>query len=50
LRTYAGLERDVVVVGVYSRIEIWDTQAWRELDRAGDEALAESDDLPDFGI
>jgi MraZ protein len=50
LRTYAGLERDVVVVGVYSRIEIWDTAAWRELDQAGDAALAESDELPDFGI
>ncbi len=50
LRDYAGLERDVMVVGLYSRLEIWDAQAWRALDRVGDEALAESDDLPDFGI
>ena len=50
LRAYAGLERDVVVVGVYSRIEIWDTQAWRELDQVGEAALAESDDLADFGL
>jgi len=50
LRDYAGLERDVVVVGLYSRIEIWDRTRWLELDRAGGEALSESDELPDFGI
>jgi MraZ protein len=50
LRDYAGLDRDVVVVGLYSRIEVWDRTRWLELDRAGGEALSESDDLPDFGI
>lgn len=28
LREYAGLEKDVKVLGVRSRIEIWDTKAW----------------------
>jgi len=28
LRTYAGLTRDVVVVGVNTRIELWDATAW----------------------
>jgi MraZ protein len=28
LRGYAGLERDCVVIGANSRLEIWDTQAW----------------------
>ena len=50
LRTFAHLEREVVVVGVYSRIEIWDRDVWQELDRAGAEALTESDELSDFGI
>ena len=50
LREYAGLEHDVVVVGLYSRIEIWDRERWLELDRAGEQALAESDQLPEFGI
>jgi MraZ protein len=50
LREFAGLERDVVVVGLYSRFEIWDRDRWLELDRVGDEALTESDQLPDFGI
>jgi MraZ protein len=50
LREFAGLEREVMVVGLYSRIEIWDRARWLELDRAGAQALTESDELPDFGI
>ena len=37
LRDYAGLDRDVVVVGINSRFEIWDAAAW-------DTATAETDD------
>lgn len=51
LREYGGLERDVVVAGLYSRLEIWDSAKWRARERAGDESLSsESDDLADFGI
>ena len=50
LREFAGLTRDVVVVGVFSRVEIWDRDRWQELDRVGAQALTDSDDLPDFGI
>lgn len=50
LREFAGLERDVVVAGIFSRIEIWDAARWRERDREGDTFLSESDALPDFGI
>jgi MraZ protein len=28
LREYAGLDRDLTVVGVGNRAEIWDTEAW----------------------
>ena len=28
LRGYAGLDRDVAVIGVGSRVEIWDAAAW----------------------
>lgn len=28
LRQYAGLERDCVVIGANTRLEIWDAQAW----------------------
>jgi MraZ protein len=29
LRTYAGLSKDVVVVGSMTRVEIWDPAAWQ---------------------
>jgi MraZ protein len=50
LRTYAGLDREVVVAGVFSRIEIWDRRRWRERDQQGDESLTQSSTLPEFGI
>ena len=28
LRSYAGLERDAVVIGVYDRIEVWEPGRW----------------------
>lgn len=30
LREYAGLTRDLVVVGADTRVEIWDTQSWQD--------------------
>ncbi len=30
LRHYAKIAKDVVVAGLYSRIEIWDAKAWEE--------------------
>jgi len=50
LREYAGLDKDVVVAGVFSRVEIWDGRRWQERDREGEHSLNESDELPDFGI
>jgi MraZ protein len=32
LREYAGLEKDVVVIGVSNRAEIWNAAAWNELE------------------
>ncbi len=29
LRSYAGLERDLAVIGAGNRVEIWDAQAWQ---------------------
>lgn len=31
LRAYAGLEMDVVVAGVFDRLEIWHRAAWQQL-------------------
>jgi len=29
LREYAGLKKEVVVAGLYNRIEIWDSESWK---------------------
>jgi MraZ protein len=39
-RAYAHLERDVIVAGLYSRIEIWDAALWDERKRDGQSTLA----------
>ena len=47
LRTFSGIEKDIIFIGVSSRIEIWDKAAWQEYsDRAAEdyEAIAEAID------
>jgi MraZ protein len=41
LREYAGLERDVVVVGINSRFEIWDAASWDAATLGTDQSFAE---------
>jgi MraZ protein len=48
-RTYAHLDREVVVVGVFSRIEIWDAERWNERKGDGEATLAAAS-LAGFGI
>ena len=50
LREFASLDRDVVVAGVFSRIEVWDSTQWRERERVGEAALADSSSLDGFGL
>ena len=41
LRKYASLERELAVVGVGSRVEIWDAKQWQEYLDAQEQAFAE---------
>jgi len=41
LRAYAGLERDCVVVGANTRLEIWDAAAWVAYEESNDADFAE---------
>jgi MraZ protein len=41
LREYAGLTRDLAVLGVGRRLEIWDAATWQGLQQAGEQAFAE---------
>jgi MraZ protein len=40
LREYAGLDKDVFVVGVGERVEVWDTAAWSALSEEADELFS----------
>lgn len=44
LRDYAGLERDVVVIGVRNRLEIWNPQAWDDYQAAEIQRFADLDE------
>jgi MraZ protein len=41
LREYASLSKDVVVIGVMNRVEIWDPARWQEYSAAGESAFSE---------
>jgi MraZ protein len=41
LREYAGLDRDCVVIGASTRVEIWDREAWDTYLTESEEAFAE---------
>ncbi|GAA4040784.1 MULTISPECIES: division/cell wall cluster transcriptional repressor MraZ [Arthrobacter] len=50
LRSYAGLDRELAVIGAGTRAEIWDAQAWDEYLAEKEAAFSETDDdtLPGF--
>ncbi|GAA1117111.1 division/cell wall cluster transcriptional repressor MraZ [Nocardiopsis composta] len=41
LRSYAGLERDCVVIGADTRLEIWDAAAWAQYESEQEQVFAE---------
>ena len=43
LRAYAGLDKDIVVIGVGTRIEVWDAAAWDAFEARQDEAFSALD-------
>jgi MraZ protein len=50
LRAYAGLGRELAVIGAGTRAEIWDADAWNEYLNEKEAAFSETDDdnLPGF--
>lgn len=51
LRTYAGLQRNVVVVGVHNRIELWDEEEWkRYTEKTEQDAEAIAEQLGGLGM
>ena len=51
LRDYAGLEKDLAVIGVSDRVEIWDAAEWTTYNAAADEYYSNIEEaLSDSGI
>ncbi len=51
LREYAEIERDTVVIGVGSRIEVWSTAKWAEYNEMASSSFEEiAENLVDLGI
>ena len=46
LREWAGLERDITVIGAGGRIEVWDRTRWAERQPEAEEAMQDLTDLP----
>ncbi|MCL1839223.1 MAG: division/cell wall cluster transcriptional repressor MraZ [Propionibacteriaceae bacterium] len=44
LRTYAGLAKDVVVIGAFNRLEVWDITEWERYLGTQEEAFAALDE------
>lgn len=47
LRRYAGLEKEIAVIGAFERVEVWDLEAWEEYQAEQEQAFADMDNFPD---
>ena len=41
LRNYAGLDKEIAVIGAINRVEVWDVAAWEEYSQAQESVFAE---------
>jgi len=51
LREYAELEKEIALIGVWGRIEIWSRENWDKFFKKADKEFLEiSKDIEDFGF
>ncbi|NLB89332.1 MAG: cell division/cell wall cluster transcriptional repressor MraZ, partial [Syntrophomonadaceae bacterium] len=51
LREYAEIEKDVVIIGVGSRVEVWSTGKWENYNEMASSSFEEiAENLVDLGI
>ena len=44
LRNYAGLDKEIAVIGAFNRVEVWDLAAWEAYSAEQDKAYADMDE------
>lgn len=49
LREYAGLEKEIAVIGAFERVEIWDLEAWERYQSDQEPGFAAMDNIPGQG-
>lgn len=51
LRDYAGLKRQVVVAGLYNRLELWDERKWQSYNRSTEKSAGDiAEALGELGV
>jgi MraZ protein len=51
LKDYAGLKKNVIIVGIYNRLEIWDETKWKEYKRNAEKSTDEiAEQLGKLGV
>lgn len=51
LKNYAGLEKKVVVAGIYNRIEVWDESKWQQYNEKTESAVGDiAEKLKELGV
>ncbi|MGE5598237.1 MAG: division/cell wall cluster transcriptional repressor MraZ [Bacteroidota bacterium] len=50
LRTYAGIERDAVIIGVSNRVEIWSAEIWASYAEKAEASFSEMAENVGLGI
>jgi len=51
LREFAGLEKDIVIVGVANKLEIWAKERYEEYTAGAEQAAAEiAEEIAEFGV
>lgn len=44
LRAYAGLDKEIAVIGAFNRLEVWDLAAWAAYEAAQDDVFSRMDE------
>jgi len=51
LRSFAGLNKEIIVAGLYNRLELWDTSAWNAYTKQSEKESSKiAEQMFDLGV